>query len=128
MGIFELIKESGNGGTLDIKVNKKIAPSGPMTGKLLQGKYVSARTAGNFLFGLNTAKRAWGHRGLVMNVAGMYNIYKNNHSVRSYMTSIIAADAIPERRPYAGEDPYSGWAIDKGFEYAYSSLGYKFVW
>jgi RHS repeat-associated protein len=31
----------------DIKTNKDVAPDGPMTGKLLDGKYATARSAGN---------------------------------------------------------------------------------
>ncbi len=37
----------------DMKARKDIAPYGPMTGRLLDGKYASARSAGNYLAGYN---------------------------------------------------------------------------
>src|SRR3546814_17008405 len=38
---------------LDIKNNTAWASSGPMTGRLLNGKFATARSAGNYLAGLN---------------------------------------------------------------------------
>ena len=45
--------DSKHGRRFDIKTDTSIAPNGAYTGKLLNGVYVSARTAGNYLAGLN---------------------------------------------------------------------------
>ena len=55
MGLEKTAIESTPGGKFDIKVNKDYAPYGPGTGKLLKGKYASARSAGNYLAGMNAA-------------------------------------------------------------------------
>lgn len=42
------MEQSKLNGDLDIKHNINYAPYGPMTGRLLNGKYATARSAGNF--------------------------------------------------------------------------------
>lgn len=41
--------------TFDLKTKRTYAPYGPATGKMLNGKYATARSAGNYLAGLNGA-------------------------------------------------------------------------
>jgi RHS repeat-associated protein len=55
LGLASTAWESANGGRFDIKLNTAIAPFGSNTGKLLGGKYATARSAGNYLAGLNAA-------------------------------------------------------------------------
>src|SRR5690606_1326145 len=45
MGLEMAAWESIPGGDLDLKVNRKLAERGPSTGKLLHGKYATARSA-----------------------------------------------------------------------------------
>jgi hypothetical protein len=50
------MERSKLGQVMDIKNNKDWAPDylgGPMTGRLLNGKYATARSAGNYLAGMN---------------------------------------------------------------------------
>ncbi|MDP2359972.1 MAG: RHS repeat-associated core domain-containing protein, partial [bacterium] len=50
---FGLAVLSGHKGVLDLKTRSDIAPDGPYTGRLLNGKYISARSLGNYVFGKN---------------------------------------------------------------------------
>ena len=95
-----------NKGLFDIKVHSEIAPDGPMTGKLLNGYYASAESAGNFLAGLNgaTSRGMFGqHISLetFLSLAGALHSYKNGTS----------RDGI-----YKGEIPYAGRNIVEGFK------------
>ena len=93
-------------GIFDIKSHKNIAPDGAMTGKLLEGYYTSARSAGNFLAGLNgaTARGMFGQHisyDTYMSLAGLLHL-KDNRTSR--------------QDEYKGEIPYSGRRIKEGFE------------
>lgn len=52
----------------DLKARKDIASYGPMTGRLLDGKYASARSAGNYLAGYNGR---WGE----LPITGGYSVF-----------------------------------------------------
>ena len=91
----------------DIKKKTRLAPDGPLTGKMLEGYYVSAESAGNFLAGLNGATGHWGllnnhtvSKGLYMLLAGMLHSKANNTPI------------VP---PYYGEIEYAGRWILYGF-------------
>ena len=93
-------------GIFDIKSHKNIAPDGAMTGKLLEGYYTSARSAGNFLAGLNgaTARGMFGQHisyDTYISLAGLLHM-RNNKTSR--------------QNEYKGEIPYSGRRIKEGFE------------
>lgn len=93
-------------GIFDIKSHKNIAPDGAMTGKLLEGYYTSARSAGNFLAGLNgaTARGMFGQHisyDTYISLAGLLHMQNNKTS---------------RQNEYKGEIPYSGRRIKEGFE------------
>ena len=93
-------------GIFDIKSHKNIAPDGAMTGKLLEGYYTSARSAGNFLAGLNgaTARGMFGQHisyDTYISLAGLLHMWDNKTS---------------RQNEYKGEIPYSGRRIKEGFE------------
>ena len=91
----------------DIKKNTGLAPDGPRTGKLLEGYYVSAESAGNYLAGLNGATGHWG--------------LFNNHTVSKGLYMLLAgmlhskANKTPIVPPYYGEIEYAGRWISYGF-------------
>ena len=93
-------------GIFDIKSHETIAPSGAMTGKLLEGFYASAQSAGNFLAGLNgaTSRGMFGQHisyDVYISLAGMLHAKYNKTS---------------RAGEYKGEIPYSGRRIKEGFE------------
>jgi hypothetical protein len=99
--------ESLPGKVYDIKRNPRLAPNGVLTGKMLDGYYVSAESAGNFLAGLNGATGHWGvfnnqtvSKELYMLLAGMLHRKSNK-------TPIVS--------PYYGEIEYAGRWISYGF-------------
>ena len=105
LGLESTAIGSLKGGIFDIKVHKKIAPSGHLTGKLLNGYYTSAESAGNFLAGLNgaTSKGIFGqHISLdtYLFLAGYLHSYMNDSS---------------RKGKYKGEIPYAGRNIVEGF-------------
>lgn len=53
LGLFGTKTQSQLNGSLDIKNNKDWAPYGVMTGRLYNGKFMTARSAGNYLAGYN---------------------------------------------------------------------------
>ncbi|WP_321515396.1 DUF6443 domain-containing protein [Marinifilum fragile] len=89
-------------GQFDIKSSKTYAQYGPATGKKLNGKYATARSAGNYLAGLNgaTGKLKGSHisLGTYMRLAG------GVHSGINFQGA-----------PYYGEIPYAGRRIVAGF-------------
>jgi len=92
-------------GKFDIKKNKNYAPSGPLTGKKLNGKYASAESAGNYLAGLNgaTGVSVFGYTTwhAFMKMAGLLHAYSNHTD--------------PSKPPYYGEIPYAGRRCLEGF-------------
>lgn len=86
----------------DIKTKHTYAPYGPATGKMLNGKYATARSAGNYLAGLNGATGKFAGKsislGTYMRLAGAV------HSGINFQGA-----------PYYGEIPYAGRMIVAGF-------------
>jgi RHS repeat-associated protein len=121
-------KKSRSGEELDIKTNKEWAPNytgGVMTGRLLNGKYVSARSAGNYLAGLNgatgTFQGSYISKVTYMKLAGLYqqgalgfwsaaDVVLNNGKVGELFGKYKL------KPPYYGEMDYSGRMISKGFD------------
>ena len=95
------------GNSLDIKRNRSIAEYGATTGRLLNGKYATAESAGNYLAGLNgaTGKFMGMYISLetYMGLAGGVHAFQNNTN--------------PNFAPYYGEIPYAGRRIVSGFNY-----------
>ncbi|RFM25793.1 RHS repeat-associated core domain-containing protein [Deminuibacter soli] len=100
----------------DLKNKKEYAASGVMTGKLLNGKYATARSAGNYLAGYNGR---WGtYMGLYigyytyMKLAGALNQGKYN-KVNAVKIFFWGVSYGPD--PWYGEDEYSGRRIKEGW-------------
>ena len=100
----------------DLKNLQFLAEDGVMTGKLLDGFYASARSAGNYTAGLNgrTGTFQGFHIGLntYMKLAGALN-QKQFTSKNAGMIVIFGKSFGP--RPYYGEDEYSGRMILEGW-------------
>jgi uncharacterized protein RhaS with RHS repeats len=101
----------------DIKANSKYAPFGPMTGRLLDGKYATARSAGNYLAGWNGRTGTYFGMHLskfeYMNLAGSYQ--QKQYKGLSTAISIISAHKTFGPPPYYGEETYSGRMIIQGW-------------
>lgn len=101
----------------DLKNKTKYASDGVMTGKLLAGKYTSARSAGNYLAGWNgrEATLMGVHLTLYqyMNLAG--SLQQNQYEGFKTARDIIFNGKTFGKYPYYGEEPYSGRMIIKGF-------------
>ena|SRR5690554_6486437 len=102
----------------DIKGNPKHAPYGPMTGRLLDGKYATARSAGNYLAGWNGRTGTYFGFSLskfeYMNLAGSYQ--KKQFNGISTAADIIFKGKTFGPPPYYGEEPYSGRMIIQGWD------------
>ncbi|WP_190946436.1 RHS repeat-associated core domain-containing protein [Nostoc flagelliforme] len=89
----------------DIKQNKNYAPYGPATGKMLNGKYATARSAGNFLAGYNASTSTRRFSGAISETT-MMRISGQLHSLGN-----------TSGPPYFGEIPYAGRRISEGFQF-----------
>jgi hypothetical protein len=101
----------------DVKANKKYSPYGPMTGKKLNGKYATGRSAGNYLAGWNGRTGTYFGMSLskfeYMNLAGAYQ--KKMYKGKSTAFDIIFKGKTFGPAPYYGEEPYSGRMILRGW-------------
>jgi RHS repeat-associated protein len=110
-------QESKSNQDLDIKMNTDWAPRpyGVMTGRLLNGKYATARSAGNYLAGMNgvtgtfQGKRISGNT--YMRLAGAYQLRVLTVWNRFQIISFGKEFGSP---PYYGESEYSGRRIQEG--------------
>jgi len=104
--------------TLDIKNNINYAPYGPMTGRLLNGKFATARSAGNFLAGLNgvtgTLQGFKISGETYMKLAGAY---QQGKLTKANIAKIMIYGASFGPAPYYGEQEYSGRRILQGINY-----------
>ncbi len=119
--LMDIATLSKNNRVFDIKSNKKLmtGDAGVYTGRLLEGKYATLRTAGNYLAGLNgrtgTLFGAHVSQTKYMMLAGALQ--------QKIFTKTIAASIVDEKlspknwwpAPYYGEEPYSGRAILDGW-------------
>lgn len=110
-------KESKLYGALDLKNNKKWAPYGPMTGRLLNGRYATARSAGNYLAGIvgvtGTIQGQHISAETYMKLAGAYQVGK--FSTLNAMKILLFGTSFG-KSPYFGEEPYSGRRILQGLK------------
>lgn len=106
--------QSTSRGKFDIKWNSVVAPYGPYTGKKLGGYYASARSAGNYLAGLNgaTGKIAGGYIDEVryMKIAGALHKAGKTGAMNAAIFGTTYDSA-----PYYGETEYAGRWISRGF-------------
>jgi len=100
---------------LDMKHNSGWAPYGPMTGRMLNGKYATARSAGNYLAGMNgvtgtvQGRRISGET--YMKLAGAYQLKKLS---APNIAKILLLGTSFGPAPYYGEQEYSGRRILEG--------------
>ena len=96
-----------------------------MTGRLLNGKYVTARSAGNFLAGMNgvTGTFQGGHISgeTYMKLAGAYQVL--GKLPKTIAANIVLTGKSYAPAPYYGEESYSGRQILKGIEAGNKLLG-----
>ena len=113
---------SKNERLFDIKMNDDVAPYGPNTGKLLNGKYATARSAGNYLAGYNGASHTMYGYSLsfkqYMKLAGAYQLKKwDGHDQKQAAGLIFGLNTPYGPAPYYGELPYTGRRVQEGFTY-----------
>lgn len=103
---------------LDIKNNYFYAPYGPMTGRLLNGKFATARSAGNYLAGLNGVTGTFQGMKIsgetYMKLAGAYQQGKLN---LTNIAKILFLGKSFGPSPYYGEENYSGRRILQGINH-----------
>jgi len=113
------MEQSKLNGYLDIKNDINYAPYGPMTGRLLNGKFATARSAGNFLAGLNGVTgtlQGFKISGLTyMKLAGAYQVLGG--LPKSTAAIILTTGKSYGPAPYYGEQEYSGRRILQGINY-----------
>jgi len=102
MGLSDVAVRSLPGKTFDIKSKPAFSPYGPATGKMLNGRYATARSAGNYLAGLNGATGQF--RGKPIS----FNTYMR-------MAGTVHSGINSQGAPYYGEIPYAGRRIVAGF-------------
>lgn len=108
-------KESKLNQVLDIKNNGAWADAGAMTGRLLNGKFATARSAGNYLAGMNGVTGTFQGRHIsgeiYMKLAGAYQVGEFS---KWNIFRILAFGTAFGPAPYYGEEPYSGRRILQG--------------
>lgn len=102
MGLANVAANSLPGRTFDIKRKTTYAPHGPATGKMLNGKYATIRSAGNYLAGINGATGKF--NGKYISIGSYMRIAGTIHSGINFQGA-----------PYYGEIPYAGRRIVAGF-------------
>jgi RHS repeat-associated protein len=105
------------GQAYDIKNNKEIAPDGPNTGKLLNGQYATARSAGNYLAGLNEATGTYFGEHIsyetAMKLAGAL---QQGQYGKVNAAKIIMFGTAYGPAPWYGEIEYTGRRVKEGFQ------------
>ncbi len=116
MDLADMANASRPGKQFDLKANVDLAPYGAMTGKLLNAKYASARSAGNFLAGYNA--RHGTYLGFhvswttFMKMAGA--VHQGKWSEINAIKIIVFGTAYGPP-PWYGEIPYAGRMIQAGW-------------
>ena len=117
MSLSEIAENSTLNKKFDIKNDKSIAPDGPNTGKLLNGKYATARSAGNYLAGYNgaTGNQAGFYisKDTYMRMAGA--LHQRKWDGGKTAMKIMFGGASYGSAPYFGETPHAGRRISEGF-------------
>ncbi|MEO8649469.1 MAG: RHS repeat-associated core domain-containing protein [Acidobacteriota bacterium] len=118
---------SKNRQPFDIKTNTTLAPYGPNTGGLLGGNFVTARSAGNFLAGMNGANVStnsyvndYFSLDALMRVSGEYEQTQKMDATTVVGLRSGAISPTVNVAPFYGESSYSGLYIMAGYEYGKS--------
>ena len=101
--------ESMSNGDFDIKSNKSLSPEGAGTGRLLDGYFASARSAGNYLAGM-IGSHVDGNFSNYMKKAGAYHV-GGKFGLSAYMLT----GSTYGRAPWYGEINYAGRMIVNGW-------------
>ena len=117
MNLREIGEKSKLHQKFDIKSDKKLALFGAMTGRLLDGKYASARSAGNYLAGYNgrwgTYFGAYISLNTYMKLAGALN--KGKYSAANAAGIFLFGNSYGPA-PWYGEIEYTGRRVKQGWE------------
>ena len=120
MDLKEVAALSTLHGKFDIKNQKDDAPYGMSTGRLLNGKYVTARSAGNYEAGYFGATHpylgVWISRTSYMKLAGALQTKDWDGTGKWVPFEIMTWGKSFGPPPYYGEIPYSGRMILRGFD------------
>jgi len=101
-------------GPLDIKTGG-LADHGAYTGYLLNGEYLSIRSAGNYLAGLNAMTSTFAGRHLSPEFAQkLFGAYQAGGKGGFAYTLITGKHYPGTAAPYWGEEAYSGFMQQKG--------------
>ena len=117
MDLREIGENSKLNKMFDIKNDKGIAQYGPNTGKLLNGKYATTRSAGNYLAGLNEATGTYFGSHIswetAIKLAGalQQGQYSKVNAARIIMFGTAFGPA-----PWYGEIEYTGRRVQEGFQ------------
>lgn len=122
MSLSELASELRPGGKFDIKSDKKMFDS-PNEGRLLNGKYATARSAGNYLAGYlgatGTQYTAYISETTFMKLAGA--LHQGKFSTTSAARTVVTGKAYGPA-PFYGQIEYAGRRISAGFRAGVQSL------
>lgn len=116
-GLMQTMEESKLNQPLDIKNNKDWSPEGPMTGRLLNGKYATGRSAGNYLAGLNgVTSTLLGFKISGLTYMKLAGAYQRGLLDKFTVANIVLFGPSYGPAPYYGEEPYSGRRILEGIK------------
>ena len=110
-------ERSRNNQDYDIKVKTEYAPYGPNTGKLLNGKYATARSAGNYLAGLNEATGTYFGQQISWEQAiKLAGALQQKQYSKVNAAKIIMFGTAYGPAPWYGEIEYTGRRVQEGFK------------
>jgi hypothetical protein len=110
-------EKSKDGQDYDIKTKKEYAPYGPNTGKLLNGKYATARSAGNYLAGLNEATGTYFGAHISWETAiKLAGALQQGQYSKANAAKIIMFGTAYGPAPWYGEIEYTGRRVQEGFK------------
>lgn len=112
MGLPEIAQRSRPGGLFDIKADM---PSGPGTGRLLKGKYATARSAGNYLAGYNASGRRFGTSLSLTTFLKLAGALNTDHWSKWTALDILMFGRAYGPPPNYGESEYTARMIRKGW-------------
>ena len=119
---------STGGQLFDIKASAELSPNGAGTGRLLNGKYASARSAGNYLAGMNGATTS--QFGVRLSLTGFMKVagavHQGDYRGSSTVVGLILGTQKPSASPpFYGEIPYAGRMITAGYNSGLKNLGWR---
>jgi RHS repeat-associated protein len=113
-GLSQTAIDSTHGGSMDIKTGS-MADHGVYTGYLLNGNYVSIRSAGNFLAGLNAMTGTFaGNHISPLFAQKLFGAYQAGGKPGLAYTLTTGRAYPGTSAPYWGEESYSGYMQQKG--------------